>query len=44
MDTIHLPQDFRDFLKLLNFHKAEYLQFGTPKNKQESDRKAQRPE
>jgi len=28
MDTIHLPQDFRDFLKLLNIHKAEYLLIG----------------
>jgi hypothetical protein len=28
MDTIHLPQDFREFLKLLNFHKAEYLLIG----------------
>ncbi len=28
MDTIRLPQDFRDFLKLLNSHKAEYLLIG----------------
>ncbi len=28
MDTIRLPQDFRDFLRLLNFHKAEYLLIG----------------
>jgi len=24
MDTIHLQQDFKDFLKLLNSHKVEY--------------------
>ncbi len=28
MDTIRLPQDFRDFLKLLNSHKVEYLLIG----------------
>ena len=28
MGTIHLPQDFRDFLKLLNCHKVEYLLIG----------------
>jgi hypothetical protein len=28
MDTIRLPQDFSDFLKLLNSHKAEYLLIG----------------
>ncbi|OQY57751.1 MAG: hypothetical protein B6245_15465 [Desulfobacteraceae bacterium 4572_88] len=28
MDTIRLPQDFRDFLKLLNCHKVEYLLIG----------------
>ena len=28
MDMIRLPQDFRDFLKLLNSHKAEYLLIG----------------
>jgi len=28
MDTIRLPQDFRDFLRLLNSHKAEYLLVG----------------
>ncbi len=28
MDTIHLPQDFKDFLKLLNSHKVKYLLIG----------------
>lgn len=28
MDMIRLPQDFRDFLKLLNFHEVEYLLIG----------------
>lgn len=28
MDTIRLPQDFRDFLKLLNYHNVEYLLIG----------------
>ena len=28
MDTIRLPQDFRDFLRLLNSHKVEYLLIG----------------
>ncbi len=28
MDTIRLPQDFREFLRLLNSHKAEYLLIG----------------
>ena len=28
MDTIRLPQDFRDFLKLLNWHEVEYLLIG----------------
>ncbi|OHB79038.1 MAG: hypothetical protein A2Z25_12275 [Planctomycetes bacterium RBG_16_55_9] len=28
MATIHLPQDFREFLKLLNAHKVEYLLIG----------------
>ncbi|WP_446008214.1 nucleotidyltransferase [Candidatus Electrothrix sp.] len=28
MDTIHLPKDFREFLRLLNSHKVEYLLIG----------------
>ena len=28
MDTIRLPADFRDFLKLLNSHRVEYLLVG----------------
>jgi hypothetical protein len=28
MATIHLPQDFKDFLKLLNAHHVEYLLIG----------------
>jgi hypothetical protein len=28
MDMIRLPQDFRDFLRLLNSHKTEYLLIG----------------
>lgn len=28
MDTIRLPADFRDFLKLLNSHRVEYLLIG----------------
>ena len=28
MATIRLPADFRDFLKLLNFHRVEYLLIG----------------
>lgn len=28
MDMIRLPQDFRNFLKLLNYHKVEYLLIG----------------
>ncbi len=28
MATIRLPADFRDFLKLLNFHRVEYLLVG----------------
>lgn len=28
MATIRLHQDFKDFLKLLNFHKVEYLVIG----------------
>ena len=28
MDMIRLPQDFRDFLKVLNFHEVEYLLIG----------------
>ncbi len=28
MDTIRLPQDFKDFLRLLNSHKAKYLLIG----------------
>ena len=28
MDMIRLPQDFRDFLKLLNFHEVEYMLIG----------------
>ncbi len=28
MDTIRLPQDFRDFLRLLNSHNVEYLLIG----------------
>ena len=28
MATIHLPPDFKDFLKLLNAHKVEYLLIG----------------
>lgn len=28
MATIRLPQDFRDFLRLLNFHKVKYLLVG----------------
>jgi len=28
MATIHLPQDFRDFLKLLNSYEVEYLLVG----------------
>jgi hypothetical protein len=28
MATIRLPQDFRDFLKLLNFHEVKYLLVG----------------
>jgi len=28
MVTIRLPQDFKDFLKLLNFYKVEYLLIG----------------
>lgn len=25
MDTIRLPQDFKEFLQLLNFHAVEYV-------------------
>lgn len=28
MDTIHLPADFKEFLKLLNDHQVEYLLIG----------------
>jgi len=28
MDTIRLPQDFREFLKLLNLHEVKYLLIG----------------
>lgn len=28
MDTIPLPSDFKEFLRLLNFHKVEYLLIG----------------
>ena len=28
MATIHLPQDFKEFLRLLNAHKVEYLLIG----------------
>lgn len=28
MDTIRLPADFRDFLRLLNLHRVEYLLIG----------------
>lgn len=28
MATIHLPQDFKEFLKLLNAHRVEYLLIG----------------
>jgi predicted nucleotidyltransferase len=28
MDTIHLPPDFKEFLKLLNAHQVEYLLIG----------------
>lgn len=28
MATIHLPQDFKEFLKLLNDHQVEYLLVG----------------
>ena len=28
MDTIHLPQDFKEFLKLLKAHQVEYLLIG----------------
>jgi len=28
MATIHLPQDFKEFLQLLNAHRVEYLLIG----------------
>ena len=28
MATIHLPSDFKEFLKLLNAHQVEYLLIG----------------
>jgi hypothetical protein len=28
MDTINLPQDFKEFLKLLNAHRVKYLLIG----------------